>query len=469
LIRALGTDKLALFARMAAHGDVTQAKVGPQPLALLMDPEDIRRVLVTNQKNFVKGRSLERTKVLLGEGLLLSKGEQHLRQRRLIQPAFHRERLAAYGDVMIHYADRTQARWADGQSLDIHREMMSLTLAIAGRTLFDADVDKDAHDIAEALDLSLRMFNIAILPLGPVVEYLPIPWVVRLHRARAKTNKIIHGMIAERRANPSDRGDLLSMLISAVDTEGDGSGMTDTQLRDEIVTLIMAGHETTANALTWAFYLLSQHPEIAARLEEEIDRVVGDRTPAAGDLPGLVYTRAVLAEAMRLYPPAWIVERRALNDFEAGGYVIRRDTLVYMSPYLVHRDPRWWDAPDVFAPERWGNEYHHSRPKFSYFPFGGGTRICIGEHFAWMEGTLVLATIAQRWRMRYEGHKAPVPQPMVTLRPRDGLPMRVIARQPVTHPQTVPTQHPATTNRCERHAPELQAPVVSSQSSSLPG
>jgi cytochrome P450 len=429
LIRALATDKLGLFAAMAEHGDVTQAMIGPQPIALLMDPEDIRRVLVTDQRNFVKGRSLERTKILLGEGLLLSHGEQHLRQRRLMQPAFHRERLATYGDAMVRYANRTRSSWTDGQQVDIHQEMMRLTLTIAGRTLFDANVDGDAHDLAEALELSLRMFDIAILPLGPVVEYLPIPWVLRLHRARAKTNRIIHSMIAERRANPSDRGDLLSMLISAIDTEGDGSGMTDTQLRDEIVTLIMAGHETTANALTWAFYLLSQHPHYAARLEEELDRVVGDRSPNVRDLPGLVYTRAVLAEAMRLYPPAWIIERRVLNDFEAGGYVIRRDTLVYMSPYLVQRDSRWWGAPQAFAPERWDNNSHQSRPKFSYFPFGGGTRICIGEHFAWMEGTLVLATIAQKWRMRYEKPNPPVPQPMVTLRPKGGLPMRVIARR----------------------------------------
>jgi cytochrome P450 len=429
LIRALATDKLGLFGDMAEHGDVSQVKIGPQPIALLMDPEDIRRVLVTNQKNFVKGRSLERTKVLLGEGLLLAEGEEHLRQRRLMQPAFHRERLATYGDAMIHYADRTQSRWTDGQSLDMHREMMSLTLAIAGRTLFDADVDKDARELAEALDLSLRMFDLAILPLGPLLEYVPLPWVLRLHRARARTNKIIHGMIAERRANGSDRGDLLSMLISALDTEGDGSGMTDTQLRDEIVTLIMAGHETTANALTWALYLLSQHPQCAARLEEEIDRVVGGRIPTANDLPGLLYTRAVLAEAMRLYPPAWIVERRVLNDFEAGGYVIRRDTLVYVSPYLVQRDERWWGAPMSFAPERWDIDARQMRPKFAYFPFGGGTRICIGEHFAWMEGTLVLATIVQKWRMRYEGLEPPVPQPMVTLRPKGGLPMRVVARQ----------------------------------------
>jgi len=428
LIRALATDKLGLFAGMAEYGDVTQAMIGPQPIALLMDPEDIRRVLVTNQKNFVKGRSLERTKVLLGEGLLLAEGQQHLRQRRLMQPAFHRERLAAYADAMVHYADRTQSGWTDGQSLDMHREMMSLTLAIAGRTLFDADVDADAHELAEALDLSLRMFDLAILPLGRVLEYVPLPWVLRLHRARARTNKIIHSMIAERRANGSDRGDLLSMLISALDTEGDGSGMTDTQLRDEIVTLIMAGHETTANALTWAFYLLSQHPDYAARLGEEVDRVLGDRIPSASDLPGLVYTRAVLAEAMRLYPPAWIVERRALNDFEAGGYVIRRNTLVYVSSYLVQRDSRWWGAPECFAPERWDNDSHQSRPKFTYFPFGGGTRICIGEHFAWMEGTLVLATIAQRWHVRYDRPEPPVPQPMVTLRPKGGLPMRVIAR-----------------------------------------
>src|SRR5688500_5851215 len=304
---------------MATHGDVSQITIGPRRVAVLMHPDDIRRVLVTHQRNFSKGRGLERTKALLGEGLLTAEGEAHLRQRRLVQPAFHRERLAAYGATMTAHAARMQTGWRSGEMRDTHADMMHLTLAIAGRALFDADIERDARDVEQAMELSLRMFNHAILPLGSLLEYAPLAWVRRLHVARERMDALIYRLIAERRADATDRGDLLSLLIAARDAEGDGTGMTDRQLRDEVVTLLMAGHETTANALTWSWYLLSQHPEVEARLHEELDRVLGGRPPAVDDLPNLAYTRAVLAESMRLYPPAWAVERRALEDFEAGG------------------------------------------------------------------------------------------------------------------------------------------------------
>jgi cytochrome P450 len=427
----LATDKLALFGGMARTGDVSQIMIGPARVALLSHPDDIQVMLVGRQRSFVKGRALETTKVLLGEGLLTSEGEHHLRQRRLIQPAFHKERLASYGTSMTELADRQQQGWRANERLDVHEEMMRVTLAIAGRTLFDADVDRDAHDVAEALELSLRMFNHAILPLGMLLEYAPLPWIRELHRARKRMDALIHRLIEERRAEAVDRGDLLSMLIAARDDEGDHTGMTDKQLRDELITLMLAAHETTANALTWTWYLLSQNPTAEATLHAELDRVLGGRLPTAADLPNLPYTRQVLAESMRIYPPAWAVERRALEDVEIGGYTIRKNTVVLACQYFVHRDPRWWSEPERFRPERW-SEPAKDRPKFAYFPFGAGTRICIGEHFAWMEGTLVLATIAQRWRLRYESAEAPVPQPLVTLRPRDGLSMRLIPRRGVT-------------------------------------
>lgn len=428
LIRSLAVDRLGLFADMSREGDVTQIRLGPERVALLMDPEDIRRMLVTEQRRFSKGRALDRTKRLLGEGLLTSEGDFHLRQRRLVSPAFHRERLLGYGATMIDCAARAQAGWRDGEVRDVHADMMHLALVIAGRTLFDADVERDARDVGEVLDLSLRMFSYALL-IGRVYEYAPVAWVRRLRASRERMDALIYRLIAERRASAADRGDLLSMLVGACDAAGDGAGMTDEQLRDEIVTLLMAGHETTANALTWTWYLLAQHPAVEAALHAELEQVLGGRPPAVADLPSLPYTRAVLAESMRLYPPAWAVERLALEDFEAGGYTIRRGTLVIASQYLVHRDPRWWEEPERFDPARWMPERQTSRPKFAYFPFGGGTRICVGEHFAWMEGTLVLATTAQRWRLRYEAPAAPVPDPLVTLRPRGGLRMRLEARR----------------------------------------
>jgi cytochrome P450 len=427
----LATDKLALFQGLARTGDVSQIRIGPAHVALLSHPDHIHTMLVAKQRSFVKGRALDVSKVLLGEGLLTSEGEYHLRQRRLIQPAFHKDRLVSYGASMTELADRLQGQWHANERLDVHEQMMRVTLAIAGRTLFDADVDRDAHDVAQALELSLRMFNRAILPMGEIFEFAPIPWVRELHRSRRRMDALIHRLIDERRAEARDRGDLLSMLIAARDEEGDHTGMSDKQLRDELITLILAAHETTANALTWTWYLLSQHPAVEATLHAELDRVLGGRLPTAADLPQLPYTRQVLAESMRIYPPAWAVERRAIEDVEIGGYVIREGTLVLACQYFVHRDPRWWDEPERFRPERWA-EPAKDRPKFAYFPFGAGTRICIGEHFAWMEGTLVLATIAQHWKLRYDAPEPPVPQPLVTLRPRDGLAMRLVSRREVS-------------------------------------
>ena len=435
-LKLLATDKLELFGRMAALGDVTQIRIGPRRVAVLTNPEDIKRVLVTNQRAFTKGRALGRTKMLLGEGLLTAEGDFHLRQRRLVQPAFHRERFSAYGATMVHYAERMQARWHDGDVRDMHADMMHLTLAIAGKTLFDADIERDARDVEEAMELSLRMFNYAILPGGQLLEHVPLPWVRRLHAARGRMDALIFRLIAERRAGGTDRGDLLSMLISARDAEGDGRGMSDRQLRDEVVTLLMAGHETTANALTWSWHLLAQHPLVEAELHRELDTVLAGRAPTPADLPRLTYTRAVLAESMRLRPPAWTLERSAQEDFEAGGYTIRRGAIVLLPQYFVHRDRRWWgDDADRFVPGRWSAEAQASRPKFSYFPFGAGTRICVAEHFAWMEGTLVMATIAQRWRIRTVSQAPVLLEPLVTLRPKGGLRMRIESRaagRPVT-------------------------------------
>jgi cytochrome P450 len=409
------------------YGDIVFFKVGNERIYLFNHPDLIRDVLVTNQKNFIKSRALVRAKKVLGEGLLTSEGEFHLRQRRLAQPAFHRDRISAYGRSMVEYADRVRSRWTGGRSIDVHDEMMKLTLAIVAKTLFSADVENEAAEIGEALTTAFAAFNLGILPFSELLEKLPLPYIKRFEAARARLDETIYRIIDERRATGEDKGDLLSMLLLAQDTEGDGGGMTDTQIRDESMTIFLAGHETTANALSWTWYLLSQHPEIEARFWLEIG-ALDDRLPQPDDLSRLPYTRMILAESMRLYPPAWAVGRRALNDFEAGGYVIPARSMVLMSQFIMHRDSRFHPDPERFDPERWRPEIAATRPKFSYFPFGGGTRICIGEQFAWMEGILILATIAQRWKLRYAGTSPPALEPRITLRPEGSLQMKVERR-----------------------------------------
>jgi cytochrome P450 len=322
-----------------------------------------------------------------------------------VQPSFHRERIAGYGAVMADYAGRMADRWRDGETLDVHEEMMRVTRDIAGKTLFGMEVGEDPGGVDDAVELSLKMYRITVLPMGLLAEYLPIPFVRRVHAARARLNTWLMDTIRQRRSEGTDRGDLLSMLIQAQDAEGPG-GMDDVQVRDEMVTLFVAGHETTAVAMSWTWYLLSQHPEIEAKLHAELAQVLGGRAPSVADVPKLTYTRMVFAEAMRLYPPAWILERRAVRDVQMRDHLIPAGALVYTSPYLVHHDARWYPDPERFDPERWLPEAAAERHKFVYAPFGAGTRVCIGEQFAWMEGVLLLATIAQRWRLRHDPTRA---------------------------------------------------------------
>jgi cytochrome P450 len=369
--------------------------------------------------------------VLLGDGLLTSEGDHHRRQRRLVQPAFHRDRLAGYGAVMVDRAAIARDRWQPGQPFDVLQEMMRLTLAIVAKTLFSTDVDSEADDIGTALTQVFDLFEVILMPFSELLEKLPLPAVRRFKRARKRLDETIYRLIAEHRASGRDTGDLLSMLLLAQDEEGSG-GMTDIQVRDEALTLFLAGHETTADALTWAWYLLSQNPQAEAAFHAELDQVLGGRLPAFDDLPQLRYTERVFAETLRLYPPAWGIGRRALEEYQVGGFLIPARSVVLTSPYAVHRDPRWFPDPLAFRPERWSTE-DPSRPKFAYFPFGGGARVCIGERFAWMEGTLLLAAIGQRWRLRLEpGHRVET-QARITLRPKYGMRMRAEARASGQH------------------------------------
>jgi cytochrome P450 len=426
----MGRDPLAFLSNLrATYGDIARVPLGAETVYLFSHPDLVRDVLVTSHKNFHKGRGLERAKNLLGEGLLTSEGDHHLRQRRLAQPAFHRQRVSAYGATMSSYAAVRRERWRAGTEIDVHQEMMALTLAIVGKTLFDADVEHEAAEIGAALATTFESFNFGFfLPFGELLERLPLPATLRFKKARARLDATIYRMIEERRRAPVDRGDLLSMLLLAQDTEGDGSGMSDLQLRDEAMTIFLAGHETTANALTWTLYLLSQHAEVEHRVHAEIDAALGRRLPSADDLAVLPYTRMVLAESMRLYPPAWIVGRRAMGPFEANGYSIPARSIVLLSQYVMHRDDRWFPEPDRFDPDRFLPARQAERPKFAYFPFGGGPRVCIGEQFAWMEGVILLATVVQRWKLRLVPDHPVALQPIITLRPKHGMRMVVEAR-----------------------------------------
>lgn len=409
-------------------GDLVNFRLAAQNVFMVSHPDAIRDVLVTHQANFTKSRMLERAKVLLGEGLLTSEGELHTRQRRLVQPAFHRDRLARYAVDMVACSANARAAWCDGMEMDVSKEMARLTLAIVGRTLFSTDISSEADEIGAAMTEIFSLFDTLLMPFSDWIQKLRVPSVRRFEEARGKLDRIVYGLIAERRQTGEDAGDLLSMLLLAQDE--DKTRMTDKQVRDEALTLLIAGHETTANALTWTWYLLSQNPEAEARVHKELETVLGGGLPTFDDMERLPYTTGVISEALRLYPPAWAIGRRVKQDYTIGDRTIPAKSILLMSPWVVHRDPRWWPEPERFRPERWLPGETEGRPKFAYFPFGGGARTCIGERFAWAEGVLVLATLAQRWKMGLvPGHPVET-RAVITLRTRYGMKMKVAARPP---------------------------------------
>jgi len=420
-------DPLVFLTGLArTYGDLASYTMGGERLYFVNNPQWIKDILVTHNRNFTKSRGLDRTKKLLGNGLLTSEGSFHLRQRRLLQPPFHRERIVSYGQTMVDTADRLRRNWTNGATLDIAQEMMRLTLSIAGTTLFSVDVESQAAEVGRALTDVMESFWLTMTPFAEAIERLPIGPMHRAKLARRRLDAMIYTMIAERRAAARDRGDLLSMLLLAQDD--DGSMMSDQQVRDEAMTIFLAGHETTANALTWTWYLLSQSPDDEARLHAELDQALGQRLPAVADLPSLPFVERVVTEAMRLYPPAWAIGRRAIEPYTIDAYVAPARSIFLMSQWVMHRDPRYYDQPDRFRPDRWTPAFKTALPRFAYFPFGGGPRQCIGESFAWMELVLVVATIAQQWKLRLVPGHPVVPQPLVTLRTKHGMKMTVIPR-----------------------------------------
>jgi cytochrome P450 len=418
-------DPIGSLQRMArTYGDVARFRWGSRYEHLLVHPELVERVLVTEQRAFVKGQALQETKRILGEGLLTSEGDFHLRQRRLVQPLFHRRRIAAYAEEMVACTERALGRWRDGAEVDAHDEMTRLTLAIVARTLLAADVEGEAPEIGRALTDALDSLQRFMLPFPDLVELVPLPSTRRLRASRERLDATIYRLIEERRARPGG-GDLLSLLLEARDE--DGKAMPDEQVRDEAMTIFLAGHETTANALAWTWLLLARNPEAEGRLHAELDGVLGGRAPEPDDLVRLPELDRILSESLRLYPPAWLIGRRAAREVELGGYVLPPGSIALVSPYVTHRDARFFPEPDRFDPGRWADEVEAARPRFSFFPFGGGVRRCIGESFALMEAKLVLATIAQRWRLRHLGGEVGL-LPRITLRPRGPISVRLERR-----------------------------------------
>ena len=410
---------------LATYGPASHYRIGPSHVVFINDPEMIREVLINQAPLFIKERTQRRMKILLVEGLITSDCEVHMRQRRIAAPAFHRQRIGAYGDMMTTRAATMRNQWRPGVEIDVVAEMMRLALQVVARTIFDTDVTEDVQTINTEVNAIMDLYTFLVsLPRAEAMLHLPIPGLMRFKRARRRLDAVVHRMIDQRRASGGDRGDLLSMLLASRDEEQDGSGLSNEQVRDEVTTIFLAGYETVANALAWTWLLLAQNPAAEAKLHAELDTVLEGRLPTLADLPRLRYTEMVLSESMRLYPPAWAMGREATAPVEIGPYRLPKGTYIFFSQYIMQRTPAYFPDPLRFEPERFTAEAKAERPKFAYFPFGGGNRQCIGESFAWMEAILITATIAQQWRLRLvPGQRIDV-QPKITLRSK--YPIRMV-------------------------------------------
>jgi len=393
-------------------------------------PRLIQELLLRDAPHHHRGLVMQRARLVLGEGLLTSEVPLHLRQRRLAQPAFHRQRIASYGQIIAGYTAEMTSRWESGMVMDLHPEMLLLALRIVGKTLFDTNVEGEVQQIARAVDSFMGFLPLAFLPFPEVVLKLPFPLMTRIRQGQAYLDGLIYGMIAERRKDPRDLGDLLSMLLAAVDTEEDTGGMSDKQVRDECLTVMLAGHETSANALSFALWELARNPEVQERLYQECRTVLGERLPAAEDYGRLGYAAQVFAETIRIYPPVWVTARTAAEEYSYRGITIPKGATLLAPQIVAHRDPRFWEDPLCFDPQRFTEENKARRPRFCYFPFGAGARQCIGEGLAWMEGVLILAFVARHWRLSLPSDAPPeLPmRPAISLRPKGGVRLRVDRR-----------------------------------------
>lgn len=433
-------DPIPLFEHLhRTFGRIAHYRFMGMLIIFVNDPDWIGEILVNQAPAFRKERTLQRMKILLGEGLITSDDPIHMRQRKLIAPAFHRQRIAGYADEIVRSAGEQMAGWRDGATVDIGDEMMRLSLRIVARTLFDQEITPDVLSVVDEVNTIMGMYN--FLVAAPAIEHflhLPLPGISTFRRSRERLDQVVARMIATRRRMPREelegKGDLLSMLVAShyeaedTDDRASATGMNDTQVRDEILTIFLAGYETVANALTWTWYLLSENPDAADRMYAEVDAVLGSREATLGDIPNLRYTEMTFAESMRLFPPAWAMGRKSTAPIQLGAYRFPAGANFFFSQYVIQRSPEYWDEPLAFRPERHTPENKAARQRFTYFPFGAGRRQCIGESFAWMEGVLSLASIAQRWRLRLLPEQTIVPQAKISLRPKYPMQMRLEAR-----------------------------------------
>ena len=426
-MRAFQRDRLDLYKRVAGEcGDVGRVHFGPISMLVFNTPELAQAVLVEHAADFDKGPVIHRAFTpVIGNGLINNEGESWRHQRKLLAPAFTHRHIAAYADTMVAYAERAQAAWTEGAELRVDREMTRLTMSIVGKTLFDADVFDETDALGAAITTAIQYLEYSISHFFPI----PVGWpTARSRRTRAAIAQIaqrLQAMIDERRASGADRGDFLSLLLAARDDSGEG--MNDTQVRNEAMTLFLAGHETTASTLAWAWYFLAQNPETYAKLQHEVDTALGGRPPAVADLPNLPYALQVFKEALRLYPPADSIGRTALHDVDVAGYPVRKNGMVSIPVYTIHRRPEFYPDPERFDPDRWTPEREKALPRYAYMPFGAGPRVCIGNHFALMEGQLVLAALAQRVTFALVPGQEVVPQAVFAVRQKHGC--RVIVRR----------------------------------------
>jgi cytochrome P450 len=406
----------------STYGDVVYYRVGGMRFVLLNHPDYIRDVLIVHPEKFIKERTVQRSRLLLGEGMITAEGATHRRQRQAAQPAFHRRQVPEYAATMVACAREMREQWRPGARVNVLHEMICLTLRVVARTLFSSEIKDEVHEIAAAINSIMGLYHwLVTLPAIERLITLPLPGIGRFTKARARLDLLVHRMIEEHRriaGSGEPQGDLLSAMLASR-----SPATNDRILRDEVITILLAGYETTANALTWTWYLLSQNPEAERVLHNELDAVLGGRLPGMEDVPRLVYTRMVVAESMRLFPPAWAMGRKAAEPFRAGPYLLPAGTTAVMSQWVMHRDCRYFPDPLRFAPERFHPQTEARRPRFAYFPFGAGSRQCIGEEFAWTEMVLVLATLAQKWKLRLVPGSRVEPEALITLRPKYGMEM----------------------------------------------
>jgi cytochrome P450 len=423
-------DSIGFLKKLAAeYGDIAHFSIGPISIVLLNHPDLIREVLTVRHRSFVKGRPLQMAKAVLGDGLLTSEGEHHKRQSRIMQPAFHRNMIESYTAAMTRCAARMMEVWEDGKVVDMKEEMTHMSISVAGATLFGADLEAEAPQINRDLEAVTDLFGRISLPFSELLLRLPLPGTLRFKRAKAGIDRVVSRMIADRRRSKEDNGDLMSLLLRAQTENKEGPGMSDKQLHDEVVTLLLTAFDTTSTALTWTWYLLSQHPDAEAELRAEADRVLQGRMPTAADIDQLRFARMVFGESLRLFPPSYLIPRQTVEDFQVGDYLLPPGTIVLLSPYLIQRDPRFHPEPDKFNPHAWESHIHGINAKYEYFPFSRGPRACIGEPFAWLMGVSVLSSVIQHWHVEKANDQPLELLPRINLQPRNGMLMRLHRRK----------------------------------------